>query len=75
MILYSKWSKSTYDFATKLWKNGQAEETGISLSPVYWLDTNPDADIPTWLDLTLGYSRLSDTYLKKISKQHEKAYT
>lgn len=59
----------------KFWKKGLAKEVGCSLQPILRLMTAGDTSTPNWMKNTLGYTKLSEKYLKELSGLHGRTYT
>lgn len=74
ILHFRKWSKPTLDHIFKLWNEGHAREAGISLLPIINLTEENITEPPAWTKITLGFHVLSDSYLKKLSKEHGKTY-
>lgn len=71
-----KWSKVSHDFFLKLWKDGLAEEAGISMIPCYRLSSDPQGqELPCWHDVVFGFRILSKDELKRLSIEHQRNYT
>jgi D-amino-acid oxidase len=74
--LYRKWSKISHDFFHQLWKDGKAEDAGISMIPCYRLTTDPEGHkLPCWSEIVYGFRLLSDSEITKLSNEHQRKYT
>lgn len=74
-LYFSKWSKSTANYFEMLWRNGYAEEAGISLVPVIKLTCEENFEIPNWCSVPFGCTKLSQDYLDVLNKRHRENYT
>ncbi|KAF7267796.1 hypothetical protein GWI33_019033 [Rhynchophorus ferrugineus] len=64
-----KFGLGTYNYLIQLWREGKAKEAGISLIPVINLVEGGDDELPIWLPITLGYSKLTPNHLESFNKQ------
>lgn len=69
-----KWSKETYDYALKLWQDGEAEKAGISLQVMTELLDKPEEQIPEWVSLTLGHCILDANQIAAINRKYRANY-
>ncbi|XP_053691106.1 D-aspartate oxidase-like [Sabethes cyaneus] len=73
--LVCKWSRDTYQYFHKLWKEGCADECGISLIPYYGLcSENQAADDFFWKDFVFGFCELTEHRLRQIGFEHGVKY-
>ncbi|KAJ8922050.1 hypothetical protein NQ315_008691 [Exocentrus adspersus] len=63
-----EWAKATYDYALGLWKQGKANEAGVSLQVSHCVSDKEKLETPDWVDIVLSFSKLSPEYLEKLSK-------
>lgn len=71
-----RWSKIAHDFFHELWRDGKAEEAGISLIPSYRLTSEVSGqEDPAWKDVVFGYNKLTSKQIEKLSKEHSRNYT
>ncbi|EEZ98651.1 D-aspartate oxidase [Tribolium castaneum] len=71
----TKWSKATQDYILKLWKNGDAKTTGISLQLIMALSNKKDYKAPEWLKISLGHSEFTQDRLKYYSQRYGEEFT
>lgn len=70
-----EWSKSSHEFFHELWKNGLAEEAGITLIPIYRLTTDSEVqEDPCWHDVVFGFKKLKSNELLELSQEHGRKY-
>lgn len=70
-----EWSKSSHDFFHEIWKNGLAEEAGITLIPIYRLTTDTDVqEDPSWKHVVFGFFSLGSEKLSALKKEHGRNY-
>ncbi|CAG9764257.1 unnamed protein product [Ceutorhynchus assimilis] len=70
-----RWSKATFDFILKLWKEGKAKDAGICLQPAVNLFNCKNYNTPKWVSVTLGYNELGVRHLESLSKQYNQSFT
>lgn len=71
----AKWSRGTLEYLKKLWLDGKAKEAGITLQPIVNLYEEENFKLPEWLNLTLGYSELSEKQLNEYRNLGLKSIT
>ncbi|XP_031626003.1 D-aspartate oxidase [Contarinia nasturtii] len=69
-----KWSKDTHDYFHKLWKDGCAAETGVSLIPAMRVTTESEAYDVLWKDVVFGCINMDEKMLKRLSNEHKRNY-
>lgn len=75
-MIFRQWSKSSHDFFLKLWRNGLAEEAGITMIPVYRLSADSQGQQePCWKDVVLGFRMLDFNKISRLSSEHNRQYT
>ncbi|XP_055294813.1 D-aspartate oxidase-like [Sitodiplosis mosellana] len=68
------WSKDTHNYFHKLWKDGVAEEAGVSLLPVTRMTTEDQSyDVP-WKDVVFGCTDMTKETLERLSAEHKRKY-
>ncbi|XP_058059743.1 D-amino-acid oxidase-like [Anopheles bellator] len=71
-----KWSSETHAFFHQLWTNGLAGRVGICLQPCMRLTTDPKGyPEPAWKEIVFGCEKISESDLKRLSKEHGRYYT
>jgi D-amino-acid oxidase len=71
-----EWSRSSHKFFHELWKDGKAEEAGITMIPIYRLTTDPQGqEDPCWKDVVFGFKKLSSNEIKLLGDEHDRVYT
>lgn len=72
----SQLSKSSHDFFHELWINGMAEETGVSMIPVYRLTNDPEGyQRQCWEKIVYGFRMLQPDELARLAREHGRNYT
>lgn len=74
ILYYRKWSKDTHDYFHKLWKDGNAEEAGVSLLPTMRLTTEPNPYKALWKEVVFGCTDINTKTLKRLSEEHKRDY-
>ncbi|XP_021707205.1 D-amino-acid oxidase [Aedes aegypti] len=72
--LLRKWSRDTYEYFHKLWKDGRAEECGISLVPFVSCSCSTEPDDIFWKDFVFHYGDLTRDRLEQLSLEHGEDY-
>lgn len=71
-----QWSKENYEFYIELWRNGLAGEVGLSMMPAIRVTNDPSGYTnPIWSDIPLGFTRLNEDELERLSKEYGQKFT
>lgn len=71
-----QWSKASHDFFYELWKNGLAEEVGVTMVPIYRLTTESECQQdPCWKNIVFGFKVLDENELRLLGTEHGRNYT
>jgi D-amino-acid oxidase len=71
----TRWAKTTQDYILKLWKRGEAKDTGISLQLITTLSDDKNFQLPPWIKISLGHSEISPEQIKRYNRRFNEEFT
>lgn len=74
-LSYREWSEQTHKFFMALWKQGLANEVGLSLLPMMRLTSQSKYEDADWISIPYGGHRLSDKQLESLGRDYKKRFT